>query len=248
MSNNIDQENPSGNDDNTDATNNIGKNNYFQCISCKVRSFFTYCGLSQHLRTCLKKTRDVIVTDGPPASSRAANDLQSTTESQQRQKVREIVSEEYTNTKLGERNLREISKKIQDAYERIVFWKKNLFILPTGATAKKYITETKELMNGWTNNSPFKNIAFMAIHVMPSLLLQKPSKTSKAKDHLKALERRINLWMNGNIDELLLEGKTIQSRFHDINTPKSITEMSKKFPLLMEKRKCERCVEIIIDK
>ena len=85
-------------------------------------------------------------------------------------------------------------------------------------------TETTKLMNGWTNNSPFKDIAFMAIHVMHSLLLQKPSKTSKAKDHLKALEGRINLWINGNIDELLLQGETIQSRLHDFNTPKSIGE------------------------
>ena len=176
MSNNIDQENPSGNDDNTDATNNKGKNNYFRCTSCKVRSFFTYRGLNQHLRTCLKKTRDVIVTGSQPASSRAVNDLQSTTESQQRQNVREIVNEEYTNIKWGERNLREVSKKIQD--ERLVFWKKNLFMLPTGAAAKKYTAETIKLMNGWTNNSPLKDIAFTAIHVMPSLLLQKSSKTS----------------------------------------------------------------------
>ena len=176
MSNNTDQENPSGNDDNTDATNDIGENNYFRCTSCKVRSFFTYRGLNQHLRTCLKKTRDVIVTGIQPASSRAVNDLQSTTESQQRQNVREIVNEEYTNIKWGERNLREVSKKIQD--ERLVFWKKNLFMLPTGAAAKKYIAETIKLMNGWTNNSPLKDIAFTAIHVMPSLLLQKPSKTS----------------------------------------------------------------------
>ena len=147
MSNNIDQENPSGNDDNTDATNDIGENNYFRCTSCKVRSFFTYRGLNQHLRTCLKKTRDVIVTDSQPASSRAVNDLQSTTESQKRQKVREIVSEEYTNTKWGERNLHEISKKIQNAHERIVFWKKNLFMLPTGATAKNRDNKTDEWMD-----------------------------------------------------------------------------------------------------
>ena len=181
----------------------------------------------------MKKTRDVIVTDSHPASSRATNFLQSTTESQQRQNSREIVSEEYTN-KWGERNRREVSKKIQDAYERIVFWKKNLFMPPTGAAAKIYITETTKLMNGLTNNSPLKDIAFKAIHIMPSFLLQKPSKTSKAKDHLKALER-IDFWGNGKIDELLLEGETIQSRLHHINTPKNIGELSKKFALLTEK-------------
>ena len=167
----------------------------------------------------------MIVTDSQPASSRAVNDLQSTADSQQRQNVR-------CNVRI---NVFSSGRKTYSCFQQVQL-------------RKKYITETTKLMNGWTNNSPLKDIAFTAIHVMPSLLLQKPSKTSKAKDHLKALERRINLWMNGNIDELLLEGKTIQSRFHDINTPKSITEMSKKFPLLMEKRKCERCVEIIIDK
>ena len=99
MLNNIDQENPSANDDNTDTTNDRGENDYFRCTSCKVRSFFKYRGLNQHLQTCLRKTRNVIVADSQPASSRAINDLESTTESQQRQNAREIVSEEYTNIK-----------------------------------------------------------------------------------------------------------------------------------------------------
>ena len=81
MSNTIDRENPSGNDYNTDATDDIVENNYFQRTSCKVRSFFTYRGSNQHLRTCLRKTRDVVVTDSQPASLRAVNDLQSTAES-----------------------------------------------------------------------------------------------------------------------------------------------------------------------
>ena len=41
--------------------------------------------------------------------------------------------------------------------------------------------------------------------------------------------------MGGKIDELLFEGKIIQSRLHHINTGKSIGELSKKFVLLMEK-------------
>ena len=82
-------------------------------------------------------------------------------------------------------------------------------------------------MNGWTNNLPFKDIAFEAIHITPSLLLQKkPSKTSKVKDHLKALKRRIGLWHKGKIGKLLFQGKTIQSCSHHINTPKSIGELS----------------------
>ena len=77
MPNNIDQENPPANDDNTDATKDRGENNYFRSTSCKVRSFFAYRGLNEHLRTCLRKTRDVIVTDSQSVSSRALNYLQS---------------------------------------------------------------------------------------------------------------------------------------------------------------------------
>ena len=183
-----------------------------------------------------EENEDVVVTDNKPASSNTINDLRSTTELQQRQNAREIVGEEYTNIRWGEQNLRGVSKKIQDAYERIAIWKENLFMLPTGAAAKKYITETTKLMNGWTNNLPLKDIGFKAIHIMPSLLLQKPSKTSKAKDHLKALERGIDLWSKGKIDELLFEGETIQLHLHHINTPKkSIGELSKKFALLIIK-------------
>ena len=67
-----------------------GKTFYFRCTSCKVRSFFTYQELSQHLQTCFRKTIDVVVTGSQPASSRAINDLQSTTQSLQRQIAREM--------------------------------------------------------------------------------------------------------------------------------------------------------------
>ena len=49
------------------------------------------------------------------------------------------------------------------------------------------------------------------------------------------MERRIDLWTKGKIDELLFEGEAIQSRLRHINTPKSIGELSRKFTLLMEK-------------
>ena len=45
---------------------------------------------------------------------------------------------------------------------------------------------------------------------MPSLLLQKPSKESKAKDHVKALDRRMILWPSGDLIELTNEGIAIQ--------------------------------------
>ena len=45
---------------------------------------------------------------------------------------------------------------------------------------------------------------------MPNPLLQKPSRNSKSKDHLEALERRFHLPKEGELTELLIESETIQ--------------------------------------
>lgn len=90
-------------------------------------------------------------------------------------------------------------------------------------------------MNAWTLNSPKKNIALKAIYVMPSLLLQKPSAVSKTKNHVKALERRLELWWKGDIKELLREAETIQERLKSINTSKNIAQLSKQFVAKMSK-------------
>ena len=67
---------------------------------------------------------------------------------------------------------------------------------------------------------------------MPALLLQKPNKNSKAKDHVAALERRLE---NGNIIKLLNEGQSIQERLPTGETPKDIAKISVNFKELMQK-------------
>ena len=83
-------------------------------------------------------------------------------------------------------------------------------MLPIGASGKKCIYETTRLFNLWVNNTHYESIALKAAHVMSALLLQKPSKSSKSKEHLEAQSRRLSLWNQGRIDELLYEGQTIQ--------------------------------------
>ena len=48
--------------------------------------------------------------------------------------------------------------------------------------------------------------------ILPNLLLQKPSATSKAKEHNKILTDRLQLWSEGKIRELLLDCKQIQKK------------------------------------
>ena len=65
-------------------------------------------------------------------------------------------------------------------------------------------------MSEWLHDSPVKDVAFKAIMIMLSLLLKKSSQKSKSREHLKALERRIDIWTSREILELLNEGETIQ--------------------------------------
>ena len=61
-------------------------------------------------------------------------------------------------------------------------------------------------------------MALKAIHVLPALLLHKPNKKSKSKDHSIVPERRLKLWEEESLIELLREVKVIQDRFKVINS------------------------------
>ena len=96
-------------------------------------------------------------------------------------------------------------------------------------------------MNEWIHDSPLKDITFEAIVVMPSLLLQKPSRKSKSKDHLKSLENRMKLWHAEEIMQLLKEAETIQKDLRVSNTPLTTAEIPQKFTREMRKDKYQWC-------
>ena len=87
----------------------------------------------------------------------------------------------------------QFANELNNTYKKIIHWKRHLFILLSGAAGKNYIEEVAHLMKLWINDTPLREIALKAVHVIPALLLQKPSKSSKSKDHHAALERRLML-------------------------------------------------------
>ena len=100
---------------------------------------------------------------------------------------------------------------IKDINE-IVKWRKNLFLVPTSNKGKELIRELAYWFEKFNKNTAFKGISIKVFMVLPSLLLQKPSATSKTKDHIENLIKRLALWKEGKIDELISEGKVIQKR------------------------------------
>ena len=104
----------------------------------------------------------------------------------------------------------EFVQQINDAYNTIIKWRLNMMKLPTGKAAKEFVSELTTWLEHFNKNTEFAPIALKVYHTLPSLLLQKPSKNSKAKEHLKKLEERLALWKNGDIATLLKECNIIQ--------------------------------------
>ena len=67
------------------------------------------------------------------------------------------------------------SAAINSAYEQLVYWKKNLYGLPKGATGKSFISEKTKLINEWSSKSPNRDICLKAMMVIPNLIHQRTS-------------------------------------------------------------------------
>ena len=120
-------------------------------------------------------------------------------------------------------------------------------MMPSGAAGKKYIEEITRLLKLWIQDSLLKSIGLKAIHVMPVLLLQKPRKNSKSKDHLVSLDRCLKLWEEGNISNLLHEGKTIQERMKVSEKGMNIEKISLKFKNMMGKGNIDGALKLLTE-
>ena len=139
-----------------------------------------------------------------------------------------------------------IEGKIDSTYSEIVYWKKVLFLLPTGAAGKGYIEEMIRFVNCRTYKSDLETIALKTLIIMPGLLLQKIYLNSKSKENFEKLKRRLSLWKNGQLDQLMFEGKTIQERLQNNN--RATTNTNKEalsFTRLIEEGKVNKATKIL---
>ena len=123
----------------------------------------------------------------------------------------------------------DLQQVVSSTYEKVIKWKRNVFMLPSGKTGKEYIDECTHLILEWVNDSPLQSIAIKALMIMPSLLLQKCSKNSKAQDHTESLKRRLKLWKEGDFDDLIKEVRFVRSKLIYQNSSTSIELMATMF-------------------
>ena len=76
----------------------------------------------------------------------------------------------------GDLSGRDFCDKVNKAYDEVVQWRRNLFLVPFGKIGKALIQEMATLFQVYGDNSSLKCIALKACLLMQVLLLQKPSK------------------------------------------------------------------------
>ena len=116
-----------------------------------------------------------------------------------------IPDEPYPNKDWHDITGLEFTQTIDNVYDEIEHWRKNIFKLPSGTAGRSFISLLTNWLDYFNRGTEFRRIALKVFMVLPCLLLQKPSRQSKSKDHLKKLEEREQLWNEGRIDELMRE-------------------------------------------
>ena len=131
------------------------------------------------------------------------------------------------------------------AYQKIVHWRRNIVSVPSGKVGKAFVTELSRLFRAYGESNALESIALTAAMILPSLLLQKPHPKAKIKEHITCLERRLRLWKEGNIPELLREGTIIQQRLKSFPQRKNKDFLARTFSKLMMTGKIKAALRLL---
>ena len=123
--------------------------------------------------------------------------------------------------------------RINQAYEEVVYFKKNLFLLPSGSAGKWFVTEKANFFEAMVAHHPMEKVAMKASSVMEHLLLQKAAPDSTSKRNNELLTQRIKLWERGEIDQLLSTAKAIQERLDKGRRSRDPKKLARSFARLM---------------
>ena len=84
-------------------------------------------------------------------------------------------------------------QQINLVYEGIVYWRKNLFLVPSGKHGNEFGKELICWIQQFNDGSQNCQMALKVCMILPAILPQKPSKNSKAKEYALRQEQRLNL-------------------------------------------------------
>ncbi|CAH3197598.1 unnamed protein product [Porites evermanni] len=127
----------------------------------------------------------------------------------------------------------------------VVHFRRNIFNLPSGGVGKHFIEELTFWLKQFNSNSDLNSVALKAFMLLPSVILQKPSATSKSKEHSVAIERRLALWSHGDLNMLMKEIRFIQDRFVNSKRARSVEDILITFAKLFFQGKLTAAIKLL---
>ena len=127
----------------------------------------------------------------------------------------------------GNISLQRLCEEINNIYNEVVHLRRNIFNLLSGRAGEHFIEELTFWLKQFNSNSDLNSVALKAFIVLPSVILQNPSATSKSKEHSVTIERRLALWRQGDLNMLMKEIRFIQDRFVNSKRARTVENISR---------------------
>ena len=157
----------------------------------------------------------------------------------------DVLPSEIKNKAWGSISYACFCNTVNDVYDEIVHYRRNIFNVPSGRAGKSFIEELTFWIKQFNSDSDLNSVTLKAFMVLPTLILQKPSATSKSKEHSKAIERRLALWKQGNLSLLLKEVRFFQGKFVNSKKPRKVEDISKAFSKLVLQGKLTAAMKLL---
>ena len=148
----------------------------------------------------------------------------------------------------GSKEAHELIRDVEQAYEVIIKWRKNVFKLPSGQCGKQFTQTLGLLLAAYGEKGPLECIAIKAAAILTPLLLQKPAGKPTYRDNVNHLSRRLQLWDAGNFKELLREGGTIQAQLESSHKAPDDTTLAKRFASMVFNNNLKGAMSLVTEK
>ena len=143
----------------------------------------------------------------------------------------------------GPKTYADIQTQASEAFEKMRFWRKNLWKVPSGKVGKLLLLEMTDLLENWTRSTEMELIALTLNMIFLPLMLQKSGRNVNAKAVKEIVEKRLDQWNRGNIAELVEEAEYLQA--HLQNSSHQNEQTAKIFARLMLQGKVKAALRVV---
>ena len=116
--------------------------------------------------------------------------------------------------------------------------------VPRGKPGNDFIIELTRLLKLFNTKSAWEHVSVNNAIIFVPLMLQKPSAKSKPRDNARYLSKRLSLWNEGKLDEIMSEAAEIQKRL-SASKPRTKQEKIRGFTRLMMAGKVKQALKLV---